>query len=190
MVNKIKELQLNAQDLLEQRLAESLGLDKYVSIMKSVREVDVSSDEMFQRQYNAFYKVRKSAGWRSNYYGLFERVKNGPVLYEDILKELYDSTGFVESSFASKILATLDDHCPIIDQYVLKNLGLVITGSGKAERLENTVQTFYALCDWYDEYLETKEARDNIAWFDKILPDYAWISDVKKIDYLLWTRRD
>lgn len=190
MAKRNSELHLNAQNLLEQRLAESLGLDKYAFIMKSVREVDVSANEMFQRQFNAFYKVRKSTGWRNNFYGLFERVKNEPIPYEDILKYLYDSTGFVESSFASKMLATLDDQCPIIDQYVLKNLGLAITGTGKAARLENTVQTFYTLCDWYDDYLETKEAKDNIAWFDRILPSYAWISDVKKIDYLLWAKRD
>ena len=190
MEDRIRQLQLNAQDLLEQRLAESLGLDRYAFIMKSVREVDVSSDETFQRQFNAFYKVRKSAGWRNNYYSLFERAKIEPMLYEDILKRLYDSTGCVESSFASKMLATLDDQCPIIDQYVLKNLGLVITGSGRAARLDSTIQTFYTLCDWYDDYLETEEARNNIAWFDSILPGYAWISDVKKIDYLLWAKRD
>ena len=88
------------------------------------------------------------------------------------------------------MLATLDDQCPIIDQYVLRNLGFVIAGNGKAARLDSTIQTFYALCDWYDDYLETDEARDNIARFDSILPSYAWLSDVKKIDYLLWAKRD
>ena len=190
MMNRYRELQLDAKELLEQRLAESLGLDKYAAIMNSVRTVDVSSDETFQRQFNAFYKVRKNAGWRNNFYGLFERAKNETLLYEDVLKELYDSTGFVESSFTSKMLATLDDQCPIIDQYVLKNLGLAITGNGKESRMESTIQTYYALCDWYDDYLETGEARENIAWFDSVLPGYAWISDVKKIDYLLWAKRD
>lgn len=190
MATRYRELQLNAQGLLEQRLAESLGLDKYAAIMKAVRTVDVSADETFQKQFNAFYKVRKSAGWRSNFYGLFERAKNETLLYEDVLRALYESTGTVESSFSSKMLATLDDQCPIIDQYVLRNLGLAITGNGKKSRMESSIQTYYALCDWYDDYLETGEARGNIAWFDSVLPDYAWISDVKKIDYLLWAKRD
>ena len=185
-----REIYLDAKNLLEQRMAESLGLDKYASIMNSVREVDVSSDQDFQRIFNSFYKVRKNAAWRNHYYSVFEHAKYETMLYEDILEALYDGTGFVESSFATKLLATLDDGCPIIDQYVLKNTGLVIIGNGKKARLDSTIRIFYELCDWYDDYLDTKEARENIDWFDRILPNYAWISDVKKIDYLLWAKRD
>jgi len=185
-----RDFQLDAQLLLEQRLAESLGLDRYAGIMKTVQTTDVSKDGEFQRRFNSFYKVRKNAAWRSHYYSVFERAKHETMLYEDILEALYDGTGFVESSFASKLLATLDDGCPIIDQYVLKNTGLQIIGTGKQARLDSTIRTFYDLCDWYDDYLETDEARRNIACFDRILPDYAWISNIKKIDYLLWAKRD
>lgn len=31
------------------------------------------------------------------------------------------------------------------------------------------------------------EAAENIKLFDSLLPDYTWISDVKKIDFLLWS---
>ena len=128
---RTRELHLNAQELLEQRLAESLGLDRYAGIMKSFQSTDVSTDEAFQKNFNAFYMVRKNAGWRSIYYQLFEKAKHESMAYEDILEALYEKTGMVEASFASKMIATLDDQCPIIDQYVLKNLGLIIAGSGK-----------------------------------------------------------
>ena len=39
------------------------------------------------------------------------------------------------------------------------------------------------------EYLKTDEALENIAEFDRWLPSYAWITDVKKIDYLRWSKR-
>ena len=91
---------------------------------------------------------------------------------------------------ASKMIATIDDQCPIIDQYVLKNLGLTIAGTGKEARLHSTIQTYYELCDWYDSYLETQEAGENIACFNRMLPGYAWISDIKKIDYMIWSFRD
>lgn len=31
------------------------------------------------------------------------------------------------------------------------------------------------------------EAAENIKLFDLLLPDYVWISDTKKIDFLLWS---
>ena len=31
------------------------------------------------------------------------------------------------------------------------------------------------------------EAAENIKLFDSLLPDYAWVSDTKKIDFLLWS---
>ena len=31
------------------------------------------------------------------------------------------------------------------------------------------------------------EAAENIKLFDSLLPDYMWISDTKKIDFLLWS---
>lgn len=187
---KTRELHLNAQKLLEQRLAESLGLDRYAEIMKTFRSTDVSTNEAFQKNFNAFYMVRKNAGWRGIYYQLFEQAKHESMSYEDILEALYEKTGMVEASFASKMIATLDDQCPIIDQYVLKNLGLTIAGTGKEARLHSTIQIYYELCDWYDSYLETQEAGENIACFNRMLPGYAWISDIKKIDYLIWTSRD
>jgi len=187
---RTKELHLNAQKLLEQRLAESLGLDRYAEIMTSFRSTDVSTDEAFQKNFNAFYMVRKNAGWRSIYYELFEKAKHESMAYEDILEALYERTGMVEASFASKMIATLDDQCPIIDQYVLKNLGLMIAGTGKEARLRSTIQTYYELCDWYDSYLETQEAGENIDCFNRMLPGYVWISDIKKIDYMIWSFRD
>ena len=33
------------------------------------------------------------------------------------------------------------------------------------------------------------DARNNIEGFNRLLPDYAWVSDVKKIDCLLWSKR-
>ena len=42
---------------------------------------------------------------------------------------------------------------------------------------------------WYDDYLTTAEAKTNIAEFDHLLPEYAWVSETKKIDCLLWSKR-
>ena len=184
-----KSLKLDAKHLLEDRLASSLGLDRYAFILKRAQEADVSKDEEFQRVYNAFYRVRKNAAWRAQYYAFFKEVKNHNLDYRDILRYLYMASGNVEASFASKMAATLNPESPIIDQYVLQNLGISITGTGKEARLKSALQAYTQLRAWYGEYLSTQEAKDNIAMFDKMLPSYTWISDVKKIDYLLWAKR-
>ena len=41
----------------------------------------------------------------------------------------------------------------------------------------------------YADYLTTDEARENIREFDRLLPEYTWVSDTKKIDCLLWSKR-
>ena len=41
----------------------------------------------------------------------------------------------------------------------------------------------------YADYLTTDDARKNIDEFDCLLPEYAWVSDTKKIDCLLWSKR-
>ena len=99
-------------------------------------------------------------------------------------------TGNIEASFSSKMIATIDPDKPIWDQYVLQNLGMELTGKTQAEKLAYAVTLYAAIENWYADYLLTEEARENIRLFDQILPDYRWVSDVKKIDCLLWSKRE
>ena len=79
---------------------------------------------------------------------------------------------------------------PIWDQYVMQNLGLELKGKTPRERVINATEIYHQIEDWYKQYLLTDEAKENIAVFDQMLPGYTWISDVKKIDCLLWDKRD
>ncbi len=87
------------------------------------------------------------------------------------------------------MLATIDASKPIWDQYVLQNLGLELTGKSQEEKLQNAVALYDRIVRWYGDYLITAEAKTNIAEFDHLLPEYAWVSDTKKIDCLLWSKR-
>ena len=87
------------------------------------------------------------------------------------------------------MLATIDSSKPIWDQYVLQNLGLKLTGRTQEEKLQNAKALYQQIENWYEAYLPTDEAQKNIAEFDRMLPDYAWISNTKKIDCLLWSKR-
>ena len=127
---------------------------------------------------------------RFNYYSLFASAKKNDVTFEYIIRELYRLTGNVEASFSSKMLATIDASKPVWDKYVLQNLGLELTGKTPNEKLDNAVALYRQIERWYSEYLGTFESRDNIDTFNRMLPDYKWVSDVKKIDCLLWSMRE
>ena len=59
--------ELSANHLLRERLAASLGLDKYSEIMLSFQKTDVSTNMEFQRKFNAFYMIRRDETWRKLY---------------------------------------------------------------------------------------------------------------------------
>ena len=176
---------IQAATVLQAQLARSLGLDRYAKIM-----IGDPSDPHFQRLFNGYYRIRRNEEWRMHYYSLFASAKKDDVTFEHIIRELYRLTGNVEASFSSKMLATNDASKPVWDKYVLQNLGLELTGKTPNEKLDNAVALYCQIERWYSEYLGTFEARDNIDTFNKMLPDYKWVSDVKKIDCLLWSMRE
>ena len=173
-------INIDAKKVIETRIAESMGFDKYKQIMEMVRKTDVSLDPDFQRTFNGFYRVRRNAEWRKAYYDLFESVKGSNPSFEFIIRTMYEATGNIEASFSSKMLATINPDMPIWDRYVVQNLCLNMKGKTKEDQMRS----------WYTDFLQTENGKDCIAEFDRTLPGYVWMSDVKKIDFYLWSIRD
>ena len=186
----ITMINIDAKSVIETRIAESMGVDKYKKIMDWVRTTDVSSDREFQRTFNSFYRVRRNEEWRRAYYNLFEEVKNSKPSFEYIIRTMYKETGNIEASFSSKMIATIDANMPIWDRYVVQNLCLEMRGKTKEDQLKCAVDLYNKMISWYEGFLQTANGRDCIAEFDLILPGYVWMSDVKKIDFYLWSIRD
>ncbi len=175
---------IDAIEVLQAQLAHGLGLDRYAEIMCG----DPAAPD-FQRSFNGYYRVRRNEEWRRQYYSLFSRARDENYSFMKIITELYGMTGNIEASFSSKMLATIDASKPIWDQYVLQNLGLVLIGSTQEEKLQNAVELYGRIKLWYEDYLKTPEARENIEVFNRMLPEYSWVSETKKIDCLLWSKR-
>lgn len=177
-------MQIDPQAVIENRLATGMGLDRYAKIMNAVNLTDVSKDAGFQRVFNGFYLVRRNAEWRNVYYDLFETLKTQRPTFEDIFTILYEKSGNLEASFSSKMLATINPDMPIWDHYVVQNLGI------KAEKSPaGIIAAYKKIRDWYSLFLDTENARECIDAFDKVLPSYQWLSDIKKIDFFLWSIR-
>lgn len=119
-----------------------------------------------------------------------EREKATPSMaFEDVLRKMNELTGNVEASFTSKMIATLHPDRPIWDSLVLARLGLRLKGTTAQAKLENAVEVYGKIVSWYETYLATEDAEKNIRLFDELLPDYAWLTPVKKVDFLLWSER-
>ena len=164
-------------------------VDRYAYILKFYQDSSIVGDEEFQRKFNAFYRVRRGAEWRSVYYEIFARNKNSIQSFAEVLTELYERTGNIEGSFASKLLATIDPNLPIWDQYVLKNIGLKMSGTAKADRIKNAIELYSEMEKWYDAFLSSDDGKACIEEFDNCFPHYRYFSEIKKADFILWCSR-
>ena len=183
------DMNFDVNKVFQERLAASLGLDKYQFIMEQAKRTDVSVDADFQRTFNGFYLVRRNEAWRKIYYTHFESAKGGTPTFASILTHLYKHTGNIEPSFSSKMLATIFSDKPIWDRYIVQNLGIELVGATKEERLENAITLYAGMEKWYADFLQTDKAKECIEVFDCTMPDYKDISSIKKIDTILWSIR-
>lgn len=171
-------------DIKYDRIA--VGIEKYQRIMLRVKETDVSSDRAFQQLYNGFYRLRqRPAEFYTCYYEYMEQQKyNQALTFEEVLRHMYNQTGEIHASFSSKLLATINPNMPIWDKFVMKNLGLRTPYMYEKNRLEKTVAVYESICQWY----KTEEAACYLAEFNAHFPNVD-MSDVKKIDWILWGQR-
>lgn len=87
------------------------------------------------------------------------------------------------------MLASIFPEKPIWDRYVVQNLNLKLEGATKQEKLENAIALYADIEVFYTDFLKTDKASECIRVFDRVLPNYKWISAVKKIDCILWSIR-
>ena len=164
------------------RRREDIG--RYNEIMAMSK---TPNDAGFQKKYNAFYRIRRNEAWRAEYYRIMEMYrKRGSAEFGEILLRLFQATGQIEASFASKMLATLDADMPIWDSNVLKTLQLSLKGNTSEIRMSNAVVLYGRICWWYKTFLQTDTAKTMLRRFDSEFPEYASLSATKKIDFILW----
>lgn len=131
-----------ALDNLEKRAQD---IQHYMNIMSKVKTVNVADDQDFQREFDFFYKVRRNAEWRKVFFEIFERKKKKNCSYKEIITELYEGTGQVEASFASKMLASIDENMPIWDSKVLDRIGIKSSNKRGQQKLEETIELYMFL---------------------------------------------
>lgn len=165
------------------------GLEKYCSLQTALATTDVAQDRAFQTRFNAFYRVRRDSAWQSAFYHLLQLSKSNRQSFADALRALHAATGRVEGSFASKLVASVDPDMPVIDAFVLKNLGLRLPRAGPVEtRLARTIELHDRIRRIFSDYLDADAGRYLVARFEESYPGRR-ITRVKMLDLILWKAR-
>lgn len=191
---------ISSEDVIGKCLETAFELKTYVKIMEKVRDSKFKADANFRKQFNGFYKVQRMTGeWYEEYYKLLEEQISNPKDFGTILKILYSEDLYtkkprVEVSYTSKLIATANSDKPIWDQFVLKNLGYETewhkyNNKSFETRVNKAVEIYGKIETDYLEFMGTKEGKECIHRFNELLPKYASITDVKKIDFYLWSLR-
>lgn len=168
-----------------------IGLKKYEQIIAYFNSNPAPSlnweDErflQFKRSYNHFYRVRRNEDFQKKYFQLmFEN--NRDCQFEYLLEEVYKQTNRLEASFTSKMLHTINPKMPIWDTEVLKKTKVIAPKYWSANRKETTVSCYKHIQNWYAETLISPEGKSMLAIFD-LKCGFTDITDVKKIDFMLW----
>jgi len=166
------------------------GIAQYLEIMGLLPNVDVSRDRNFQRKYNAFYRVRqRPKEWYELYFSYLESSKAKAPTFDTVIDHLFSALGRYEPSFSSKLVATLDPHQPVWDRFVLKNTGQKSPYYTAKDRIEKAKIVYRSIQAWYQEYMRSEEGRNVIGIFNREVQDHQRVTDLKKIDFVLWQTR-
>lgn len=189
-IRMLDTLSANLQPILERLKSRRADMIRYRYLMDHLWQSDVSEDAVFQRTFNGLYMVRRGAAWRAAFYELFEAYKKSDdVSFEPIIRDLHRATGRIEASFASKLLATVKSDMPVYDSWVRINLSLRARTGAAAQRIPELCEDYALIASIYREMVAHPEYSSLRHGFDSSLPTLRDLSDVKKIDLLLWQSR-
>jgi hypothetical protein len=165
-------------------------LNSYALTQNLLHEVNVSSDQLYRRTYTGFYRLRLpiSAAY-DVYFGLIEKYKVGKnVTLEIILTELQVATGRIETSFGSKLLATINPNVAPLDSIVLGHLGLALPTINQENRIQLCINTHNQLVESMNSLVLLPQFQLLRCEFSARFPNYKF-TDVKILDLLLWQFR-
>ena len=165
------------------------AIKKYFSIINMLHSCNVSSDEIFQKLYNGFYRLRLPASeYYQKHFDYLEKNKNNKnIAFSDVILYMSNLTGRVEASFSSKIVATINQDMPVWDNNVLSHLSINIPKGSFHSKIEQSVLIYNDLCNYYDKKLKENNAKDIIKIFNNLFPQYRSITDIKKLDLAIWS---
>lgn len=168
----------------------AVGLAQYQWLQQQfAANVNAHGDATFRRRFNHFYRVRRNTVWQASYFALIGIARQQALQFNAVLDALRQATNRLEASFASKLIATINPTLPVIDKFVLKNVGLTLPAQNVPNRAAAIVRVHAALQDSFSAYLQSADGQYLVSEFNRRYPN-AGITEVKMLDLVLWQTRD
>lgn len=156
---------------------------------------DPTSGE-FRRLFVGFYRVRRTSAWCDGFFSLMRPLGGRKWLGIREVLDAIDSAcggdGRVELSFASKLLHTVNPSMPIWDSLVRARTALPgVPTSGCYEDRASSAEALYGrLCAQFNDALSDGAVKDLLREMETAIPECSRMTDVKKLDFLMWLSRD
>ena len=187
-----------------QKLIIVKGLYDYQYIMNNWE--NVSDDDFYKVYYNFYLSARggimRRDGNKVPYYKKLREISQNEDFVE-LLNQLKDEmqSNSYEFSLVSKLLHTRNPVMPIYDskvrEYLSKNEEVEFwwyrnkdmygnTAPRGTIEIEKIKHDWQELCKWYLSFQELVRCKKWIEWFDINFPEFKNISDVKKIDFIIF----
>jgi len=166
------------------------GIKQYLKIMELFPGIDVSRDKDFQRRFNGFYRIRqRPPEWYERYYWYMQSQKGQTPTFSDVLRYLHSTLGRYEPSFSSKLVATLNVNAPVWDSFVLGYALIKAPLYTSKTKVDQAEAAYKKLEEWHERHMKSDHGKLIIQTFEEMVPEHSGISDLKKIDFVLWQSR-
>ena len=148
----------------------------------------------YQQAVNSKENLIIFIGWEETLNGNltfinFSRIrKSNNSLSKKLYSQLNKKTGNIEASFASKLVATIDPENPVVDKFVLENVGLQLPYTYASGRVEKIIEIYKQLQKRFKVFLETDNGEYLVARFKEEYPGVN-ITNIKMADLVLWQSR-
>lgn len=164
----------NPQKVLDEAIANACGLKRYKKTISDLNRYDVSQDNDYQKNFVAYYKVRRDKDWLDKYFKyLQDNKQNKSLTFEevfDFLSSIEHNTKYgkkctEEVSFSSKLLATINPEYPILDYNVKSFLGIKIPQNHEISqnlKVKNKaiIEAYQRLKESIDNFINTDEGKN------------------------------
>ena len=187
----------------KQKMEMQIGLLQYDYIQ--TRFTSGVDDEDFRDVFTNFYlssqgRMRLPENRNPFFEKMFDCDSNQDLI--QLVEYLYDhlAVDMYEFSFATKLLHTVNTQSPIYDSKVFKYLkkeervdfwDIQVPKKDRygneVSKLEKISHNWEMLNDWYSSFLPSARGISWINWFDANFPLYAHISNIKKIDFIIFS---
>lgn len=188
----------------KQKLTIEKGLCDYKYIMNHRTKNDSDFQEIYYNFYlKARWAVMNARGNKTPYFNKLQAINPNDDLLTilDDLKNSMSEHGY-EFSLGSKLLHTRNDIMPIYDRkvcnYLASEEGVDFwwhhspVGKGASRGFTNRQKIDHdwnKLKTWYTFFIPSARGQLWIEWFNSNFPTYASISDIKKIDFIIFATR-